>query len=630
MERTQEEGGPRTKLSKQSRIICNIAFTKYEIVKHVAGTLFKWGLSNDKLDENWDIMWTDSAVPPDKLSNMKQYQKINHFPGMYNVSRKNYLAYNLMKLKKLFPDEYDFFPRTWVVPCDMGDLKAYMQLKKNSYFIVKPEASCQGRGIFLTKRFDEIDSSEKHVVQEYIEKPFLIDGLKFDLRIYVLVTGCEPLRIFIHDQGLTRFATEEYKKPNEGNFEDMCMHLTNYAINKNNPNFIHNENSEEDDIGHKRSLQSTFDYLEENGYDVVKLKSKIDDMIIKTLCSVQPNLRHHYHSCQPDDYSNSMCFELLGFDVILDHKLNPYVLEVNHTPSFSTDSPLDWKTKEIVISEALVLMNISSKNRRIYIKKQKQELNKRALTGKIERDSKSVREEKRVKFIIRRDKWEEKHRGGYRKVYPVNDEKYEKMIKAADEIYQEWTGTKITRIKKAEEEKIPIIKKPPKIENKLPLNKIENSIPKRCPTATLRDMESPSTVSLLEIEKKNPLEVFERLSKVPIRKPTLPSSYQNIPGIVYHDDRRSHYLYGNKYCLTFHHNTPEHNLKFSEKNAESQSEAKGKVSLIKATPELLRRNSTKNTLASFLKSTSGKQLITSKALAFGHSGAKEILKKWNL
>lgn len=323
---------------------------------------------------------------------------------MYNVSRKNYLAYNLLKLKKIFPDEYDFFPRTWVVPCDMGDLKAYMQSKKNSYFIVKPEASCQGRGIFLTKKYEEIDTQEKHVIQEYIDKPFLIDGLKFDLRIYVLVAGCDPLRIFIHDQGLTRFATETYKKPNEENYSDMCMHLTNYAVNKNNPNFIHNEDPDEDSIGHKRSLQSTYDYLSENNYDVDKLKRKIDDMVIKTLCSVQPNLKHHYNSCQPDDYANSMCFELLGFDIILDSKLNPYVLEVNHTPSFTTDSPLDFKVKEIVISEALEIMNIAGRNKRAYLKKQKEELQKRALTGKIDRDSKTVRDDKRLKCQIKRDR----------------------------------------------------------------------------------------------------------------------------------------------------------------------------------------------------------------------------------
>lgn len=52
--------------------------------------------------------------------------------------------------------------------------------------------------------------------------------------------GCDPLRIFVHDEGLVRFATEKYTPPKPDNLNDICKHLTNYAINKGNPNFIYN------------------------------------------------------------------------------------------------------------------------------------------------------------------------------------------------------------------------------------------------------------------------------------------------------------------------------------------------------------------------------------------------------
>lgn len=75
---------------------------------------FKLQKNTDTL--NWDLMWTDNAVQPEQLSKMAQHQKINHFPGMFCLSRKNYLGRNLMKMRKKFPEQYKFFPLTWMLP----------------------------------------------------------------------------------------------------------------------------------------------------------------------------------------------------------------------------------------------------------------------------------------------------------------------------------------------------------------------------------------------------------------------------------------------------------------------------------------------------------------------------------
>merc|ERR1711862_751414 len=121
----------------------------------------------------------------------------------------------------------------------------------------------------------------------------------------------------------------------------MCVHLTNYAINKFNENFQQNQNLDAKDVGHKRSLEAIWNHLRENGDDVDTLWDEIKRMVIKTICSAQPIISHHYKSCQPDDYYDHMCFEVLGFDFLISNKLKPMLLEINHTPSFSCDSPLD-------------------------------------------------------------------------------------------------------------------------------------------------------------------------------------------------------------------------------------------------------------------------------------------------
>jgi tubulin polyglutamylase TTLL6/13 len=144
------------------------------------------------------------------------------------------------------------------------------------------------------------------------------------------------------------------------------MHLTNYAIQKNSENFVFNEDQDDDSSGHKRSMTSIFDHIRENvpECNVDKLWQDIQDIIAKTIISVQPTLQHSYRASQPDDQDNSLCFEVLGFDVILDHKLRPYVLEVNALASFGTDSPLDKKIKLDLMRDTFTILNLSTKKKK--------------------------------------------------------------------------------------------------------------------------------------------------------------------------------------------------------------------------------------------------------------------------
>jgi tubulin polyglutamylase TTLL6/13 len=171
--------------------------------------------------------------------------------------------------------------------------------------------------------------------------------------------GVDPLRIWFFEEGLTRLATCEYHNPTNQNLDNLFMHLTNYAINKESSAYVANKGSSEDHVGHKRSLTFAMEYIRNAGHDADKVMHDIKANIIKTIISVHPSLQHNYRSCQPDDQENSMCFEILGFDVMLDDKLKPWIIEVNHSPSFSTDSPIDFKIKKKLIVDVIKLLNLS-------------------------------------------------------------------------------------------------------------------------------------------------------------------------------------------------------------------------------------------------------------------------------
>ena len=125
--------------------------TKYPVLKQVIKSL-SWPAT---LSPDWDIAWQDGSVSVTQLSKMKKSQKINHFPGMFNLARKNLMGRYLMKMRKKFPDDYSFFPMTWMLPVEYHELKTYFETKpkgKARTFIVKPEALSQGKGIFLTRK----------------------------------------------------------------------------------------------------------------------------------------------------------------------------------------------------------------------------------------------------------------------------------------------------------------------------------------------------------------------------------------------------------------------------------------------------------------------------------------------
>lgn len=120
--------------------------------------------------------------------------------------------------------EFNIMPKTYVLPSQAEAFEEQYKALKNSYhenmWIVKPTCGACGRGIYVTDDINDIDMKSSNVVSHYVSNPLLINGFKFDLRIYVCITSYEPLRIYVYKEGLVRFASEQYEVFNEAEIQE--------------------------------------------------------------------------------------------------------------------------------------------------------------------------------------------------------------------------------------------------------------------------------------------------------------------------------------------------------------------------------------------------------------------------
>jgi len=313
---------------------------------------------------NCNAAWNVSLQKSD-FERLNRYQRVNHFPGTWELGRKDKLCANVEKMRRRRPDAFHhILPRSFVLPRDAKEWRSERERHPNGVYILKPPASSRGRGIRVIRQPSDVTVSEnkKTLVQRYIQDPHLLDGYKYDLRVYVAVTSIDPLRVFAYREGLVRLATEKYVDGGK-DLSKRCMHLTNYSVNSKRSKFTMGEKAVgEDDIGFKRSLTSLKRRFENDGLDFDAVWRGIKDIVTKTLVcaegamNVQSNARISANA-------KHACYELFGFDIVLDSSLKPWLLEVNAGPSLSAPSNLDLHIKHKMAANLFNLVGITPYDR---------------------------------------------------------------------------------------------------------------------------------------------------------------------------------------------------------------------------------------------------------------------------
>ena len=188
-------------------------------------------------------------------------------------------------------------------------------------------------------------------MQKYVEQPQLLGGVKFDIRQFVLVTSVDPLVVWFYDACYMRVASHSYSLSPQG-IQDRYAQLCNFSVQKHATGFEGRADSDSQDGG----SGAVGDQTERSRYDGNVCSHR---QFVKTLQdrhgeeggtklwhdTIQPAMRHLCvqtlkAASQSSLVARPQCFELYGFDIVLDHKYRPWLLEVNLSPALNHRTPM--------------------------------------------------------------------------------------------------------------------------------------------------------------------------------------------------------------------------------------------------------------------------------------------------
>ena len=190
--------------------------------------------------------------------------------------------------------------------------------------------------------------------------------MQFDLRLYVLVTAFRPLTVLMHASGIVRFATERYAD-HRSDLTCARAHLCNYAINKGGDKFVRSVGGESEVGGQAGSIWSLEGFKSRLAADLgaaraARVWDDVDRLVVLTLAAAAPRMR-----CTDDVLLDAAqaacCFQLFGFDVMLDANARPWLLEVNGDPGLRTESPIFLAINAPMVADLLNVVGLSAKAR---------------------------------------------------------------------------------------------------------------------------------------------------------------------------------------------------------------------------------------------------------------------------
>ena len=286
-----------------------------------------------------------------------KYCLSNHFiDSMINYDNKARLYFNYRKLEKLFPNDFNFIPESYILKHDKSILiekfKNYTQTK-DDLWIYKPPEGLQGVGIkFLKNSNDFLTYS---FISKYISNPHLLKGRKYHIRMYVIVTGFIPLKIYIYNEGQVMRAAHNYSYE-LSKIENNTASITNGHFNFKDPNYNHNAtfNTEQ---GTEWSINVLKNYINKNGGNWEKIWNEIKDISVKSILINFNIIKNKLINDFKNLRSNNIV-QRFGFDILIDDNMKPWLLEINGIPGMALYNIINVNNKIGVDTDFINLIGL--------------------------------------------------------------------------------------------------------------------------------------------------------------------------------------------------------------------------------------------------------------------------------
>ncbi len=254
--------------------------------------------------------------------------RTNHLSGIACLARKDQLWNTLEAHRQLLARRgvtvEQFQPETFLMPEDWARYHARAGTDPSAVWIQKPRAAARGEGITILVDPHQPEAGGNWLVQRYIDDPHLLDGRKYTMRWYVLLTGLAPLEAFVFDDGFVKLAGRPYEGAPAG---DRFAHLTNPDIQALDPDAVVSADN--------LTFGAYRERLREDGADPESIFSAIRHMLAFCVVAARERLlRERWKR----GFASGGEFELLGCDILLDSRLTPWLLEANMSPSLEVEA----------------------------------------------------------------------------------------------------------------------------------------------------------------------------------------------------------------------------------------------------------------------------------------------------